>query len=301
MADSNAVKWVMVAAVALLASTLDPTPASARDLSGTVTLNVTVASTTRSGEPLSMRARQKMAKRAAPRIEKRLRAAGFKHVSAESRKGGDLFVEVGTSLSRMTILGFIIPEGRFEVRPIRSAGSLWQRHSSRLPDGVELRQPEGSMSRSDAYVWAPNRSDLERVARELDLGIGLIRPYPEGDGWRTLVLGSPVLSTAHVQDAEIRPGHLGEPFVSVSLKGSAGQRLASSKQGQQTRWAVLLDGEVVTVLERQPSTFGVLNLSPPTHLGARSAQRLWARQVAARVSTPMPIELVPIEDFNDDD
>jgi hypothetical protein len=103
-----------------------------------------------------------------------------------------------------------------------------------------------------------------------------------------------------VQDAEIRPGHLGEPFVSVSLKGSAGQRLASDEQGQQTRWAVLLDGEVVTVLERQPSTFGVLNLSPPGHLGARSAQRLWARQVAARVSTPMPIELVPIEDFNDD-
>ena len=300
MPDSIIGQWVVLLGLGLLVSAVDADIASAKDLSGTVTLNLTVSSTTRAGDSLNVRTRQKMARRAAPRIEKRLRSAGFKHLNAESRGNGDIFVEVGTSLSRMTILGFIIPEGRFEVRPIRSAGALWQRNSSRFPDGAELRQPTGSLSRSDAYVWAPRRSDVETVASELDLGIGLIRPYPDGDGWRTLVLGEPVLSTTDVEGADIRPGHLGEPFVSVSLKGAAGQRLESKRQDEQTRWAILLDGEVVSILDRQPSAFGVLNLSPPNHLGASEAQRRWARQVAARISTPMPVRLVPIDTPSDD-
>jgi hypothetical protein len=292
MPDSNAVQWALFLGFGLLVSAIVPSAAAATDLSGTVTLNLTVASTTRAGDSLNVRTRRKMAKRAVPRIEKRLRAAGFKHLNAETRGNGNLYVEVGTKLSPMTIMGFIVPEGRFEVRPIRSVGALWQQNSTRLPDGAELRQPEGSMARSDAYVWAPKRSDIKTVAGTLDLGVGLIRPYPEGDGWRTLVLGDPVLANSDVQGAGIRPGHLGEPFVSVSLKGSAADRLRSGESGPDTRWAVLLDGEVVTVLDREPTSSGVLNLSPPDHLDATAAQRRWARQVAARISTPMPVRLV---------
>ena len=294
--------WPLLVACAVVAGAVSASsPVSAERAEGVVQVSLEVAETGREGQPLGRKTRAEIADRAVPRLKARLRAARIKHVVVQARDAGSIFVEAGGGLSRQALLGLLVPPGAFQLRRVVKSGRDWQTYSPGAPEGVELRQPSGSMKPEEAFVWSERRSRIEEVARKAQLEGVTVFAYPHSGGWRTLSLSDPILETDAIGGAEIRPGTTGEPFVSASLAKRPDTQLHLQARHRGTRWAVVLDGEVVAMLEHTPGATGDLNIPAPDHLSGQQAQMQWARQVAARLAAPMPPRLVPLGNKSDEE
>lgn len=242
----------------------------------------------------------------ARRIRTRLKAAGIKDFSVTSAQSRSILVRVRGNTSRQVVAGIVVPRGRMELRPIEPAGTRWVRALADLPVGVELRQKQGSFDANQAYLWSADAEKLHSVLRFLEnnpsrniisAGSGLkFTVFPDtGGGWRTLTLSAPIATHDDVASASIRQGKTGESYVQLLFENDLSDALLpnGALTDDAALWAVLLDGEVVSVLGSRAHHLGSsLNITAPEQLGTRDARQAWAQQVAGRLAAYIPVPLI---------
>lgn len=238
-------------------------------------------------------------------VRKRLKAAGIKDFSVTTPKAHEILVRVRGNASRAVLAGIVVPSGRLELRSVEEAGARWVRAAAHLPDGVELRQKEGSLDAAQAYLWSADAELLRAALASLEAnplhksvlidGARKIELYPAHGGWRTLVLSAPIATQQDVASAAIHQGKTGEPYVQLLFQKDLSDALESDRtlSMNANSWAVLLDGEVVSVLSSRAHNLGAsLNIKPPEPLRTRQARQGWAQQVAGRLAAYIPVRLV---------
>lgn len=239
-------------------------------------------------------------------VRKRLKAAGIKDFSVKSSKSFIIQVRVRGSMTRSLIAGIVVPRGRFELRPVEPSGSRWVRALAHLPPGVELRQKEGSIDASEAYLWSANANTLRTAIHFLQTNpLKGIRPaqgalkfavYPDDrGGWRTLTLSEPIATHKDIASAAIDQGHSGESYVRLLFHNQLSDALDANGalSGDANLWAVLLDGEVVSVLSGRAHNLGnSLSIMAPDQLRTPQARQSWARQVAGRLAAYIPVPVI---------
>jgi hypothetical protein len=263
------------------------------------------------GDELKSEMTRQVTKLAADRLRDRLKAAEIKRFSVTSDEPRTIVVRARGGVSRELLAGIVAPAGRFELRPVLSVGEGWVKAMRELPGGVKLRQEEGSVDPDDAYLWSADRAKLHATAtraaqrylerESLDENAIEVATYPAAGGWRTLALGSAVATQADVAHAAIRQGKTGETYVRLLFKrelsghGLSNAGAEHSILGASRTWAIVLDGEVVSVMDRAANSLGnSLSVMAPEHLRTRDARRIWAQQVAGRLAAYMPITLMEV-------
>lgn len=232
---------------------------------------------------------------AAKRVRKRLETARVKHFSVEIDKPHTLRISAHGGISEGLLAGIVVPQGHFELRPVERIGQKWTRSTNALPEGVELRQIEGSVSPNDAYLWSASRRSLHRAMASASFDGVELFSYPAANGWRTLALGESVADHGDIGEASIQEGKTGEPYVRLQFDKAISTVHVSHRKRRQ--WAAVLDGEVVATFTRDDESFsGNLNLTAPDHLNSEPARRAWAQQVAGRLAAPIAVQIVELDE-----
>ncbi len=269
--------------------------AAAADEPGEATVRLMVAETAKDKSHDAKLERDKlshMIEMAAKRLRRRLATAHIKQYTVETEKPNTIRVHAYGGVTHALLAGIVVPQGRFELRPAVALGDQWTRASGKLPKGVEIRQEAGSMAVEDAYLWSHSRHSLEKAVAATGITGFDVKYYPAAGGWRTLALGKPVATQDDVARARIRRGNTGETYVRVSFHHKVTSRLPHQAQ---RRWAVVLDGEVVSTMRRMGEDFGAaLSVTAPRYLTSESARVTWAQQVAGRLSAYMSVPLVEL-------
>lgn len=238
-------------------------------------------------------------------IRTRLKAAGVRDFSVTSTKSRTILVRVRGNIEREVIAGIVVPSGRLELRPVQPAGANWVRALADLPAGVELRQEKESLDAAHAYLWSADAETLRAALAVLEkTSVKNVNPidgalkfnlYPADGGWRALALSAPIATHQDVASASISQGKTGEPFVQVIFQNNLSDaiRTNSTLSEDATSWAVLLDGEVVSLLNSRGHNLGSsLSIKAPAQLRTRQARQAWAKQVAGRLAAYIPVPLI---------
>ena len=241
---------------------------------------------------LARHTREELAKQVSRQVRKRLESAAIKFQTVRAVDGTTVVVEANSEVDRSVLVGVAMPPGEFALRPIRRVGTRWQDLMNELPAGVELRQGEGALDRDNAHLWAPTRGKLEDFISKISLGAGEVLVFSTGDGWRSVTLGEPILTHANVEESEIRTVRTGAPYVTLQIDADGSRALGGHKRTEEVRYAAVLDGEVVAVVEGSALSSDALNLSAPEYLSGEEALQGWSRQVAGRLAARIPLELL---------
>ena len=240
-----------------------------------------------------------IAEEAAKRVRKRLDAAKVKHWDVVV-DGNRIRVSVYSSFSRQRLASILVPDGKMTIRPVLSAGDRWLSKTGSLPEGVRLEQPGNSMRADDAYLWATSRRQLSRVLEDHPLPGLELAMYPSKNGWRSVAMGAPVADEESVQRADFVHSSTGGYYVRVHLNAASAPE-KSNRYGGESRWAMLLDGEIVRVWRISGAQLDTtLHLSPPTHLSSKAARKMWCQQVAGRLAAQIPVPLVEVDNVDED-
>ncbi len=263
-----------------------------------VTVKALEAEATKDGDDLSPAAAQKaaksrvlkrraMAKEAAARLNERLKAAGFRHGTAQplQRAGEVLVVVYDRDATQEWVERVVFGRGEIELRPVLERGDLWASLEGTLSDGMEIRG-----AGPEAYVYGLDAGALVDLASRLALADAMVSVAPSGVGWKIVALGEPVATQGDIEDVKLGRGRVGASYVSLRLAGDASARWSS---GDAREWAVLLDGEVVTVSGR-PSAERSRELLVMCPKAAQS-DRECASQIAGRAAAYIPVILMPVE------
>ncbi|MEM1347409.1 MAG: hypothetical protein AAGI01_02565 [Myxococcota bacterium] len=238
--------------------------------------------------------KEKIAELAVARIQRRLRAAEIKQADVRIGRQGSIDITVHGAPSRPWVEGLVLSPGRMEVRPSLDEGVVWIDVLDRAqPDGVELRQERAGDFLS-SYAWSTQRDPLDALLKLAPPSGALyaVGPDPRG-GWRTWSLGAPVVREHEIAAARVQTTSTGSSYVAVQLKPGAAGALRGA--GKPERYGVLIDGEFIASLPRpQGSSRSSFVLDCPASLGGQQARRDCARQVAGRLSAPIPVLLAPL-------
>ncbi len=229
--------------------------------------------------------RAAIAKETAARLQTRLDAAGFRHATAQAIGGvGEVLVVVhDREATRGWVERVVFGRGELTLQPVLAYGDLWVSLEGSLPDGMEVRG-EGA----ESYVYGLDAGAMVEFASRLALADAAVHVAPSGVGWKLVALGSPVASQGDVSDVKLGQGRLGDRFVTMRLSGGASARWSG---GEASEWAVVLDGEVVTLSPR-PSAERSRELLVMCPKAAQS-DRTCASQIAGRAAAHIPVVLMP--------
>ena len=269
--------------------------AMAKEPAGVVELTVDVPAPESVKGKLREATREEIAKEVVKRIRTRVEAAEVKFQSVRMADNSTIEITADGDIGRELLVGIALPPGSFEFRPVKSAGADWLQLIGEMPPGVELRQGE-KLDEKDAFVFSESRSKLESFISKISLSEYDVHVFSTKEGWRTVALGEPAFSQENVRSGEIRQVQTGAPYVSLEVDGDGTHRFEAIKTEHEGRFAAVLDGEVVSVVEGSAFSGGTLNLSAPENLSGKESLMRWARQVAGRLASPIPVKLIPIED-----
>jgi hypothetical protein len=237
---------------------------------------------------------------AAKRIRKRLRAAELKHWDVVTSGRNQIRVNVYSEYDKRRLASILVPAGEMSIRPVLLVGDAWTDQLGKLPEGVELRQPEESMRAEAAFLWSRSRRTLDQAIKAAPLPGVDVGVYPYKGGWRTMAMGAPVATHRSVQAVSIEYGSSGDAYVRLNLD-AAGAPEKSKRYGSGAQWALVLDGEIVRSWRATGETLETaINLRPPRHLGSKTAQAFWSQQVAGRLGAHIPVPLVEVQDIDQD-
>jgi hypothetical protein len=274
---------------------LEAPPAQAVDGDiGLTTIRADVPVPDGASESRAIDARRELAERVAERIRTRLETARIKYYDVRV-SDGTVVVKVGGDVGRRLAAGIAFPPGDAQIRPVLDVGAQWQKRLADVPDTVELRQGENLLDREDAHLWSTDRATLQSFLDDVSLEGAEAFVYAGDDGWRTMALGSPILSDADIRGSRIASVQNGTPYVALELSQSGSQRLERRSGADDRKWAVVVDGEIVAVMKRLTFSEGDLLISTPKHLPNDDAEMNWARQVAGRLAAPIPIPLAELD------
>lgn len=272
-------------------------PASADAVDPAVTLELVVppdavASPDAEGSPDTLK---EIASEASERIRKRMRATEIKHWDVVTEGRNQIRVSVYSPYSRGRLASILVPAGEMSIRPMLAVGDKWTELLGRLPEGVELRQPEDSMRADAAFLWSRSRRTLNKAIEAAPLPGLTVGAYPYKSGWRTVALGEAVATHRSVQSASIERSGSGDSYVRLHLDG-AGAPESSARQGDGSSWALMLDGEIVRTWQESSETLDPsINIRPPRHLTSKQARAAWSQTVAGRLAAHIPVRLVEVE------
>jgi hypothetical protein len=229
--------------------------------------------------------RAAIAKETASRLQERLDAAGFRHATAQAVGGvGEVLVVVyDREATRGWVERVVFGEGELALRPVLAYGELWGSLEGGLPEGLEVRG-EGAQ----AYVYGLDAGAMVELAGRLALADASVHVAPSGPGWKLVALGESVASHRDVSGVKLGRGRLGGAYVTMRLSGAASARWSG---GEAREWAVVLDGEVVTLSPR-PSAERSRELLVMCPKAAHS-DRECASQIAGRAAAHIPVVLMP--------
>lgn len=301
MAFSKSLSAALIATVALMAFAW-PLSAAADDKGVTLELVIPPekVDTEEAEQGFAADTLAEITTEAAERIRQRMRAAEIKHWDVVTSGRNHIRVSVYGRYSRGRLASILVPTGDMSIRPVLSVGDEWTERIARVPDGVELRQPDESMRADAAFLWSRSRRVLREVVQDVPLPGVDVDVYPYKGGWRTVALGTVVATHKSVRKASIERGGGGDAYVRLQLDAtSAPERTNRHSVG--SRWALVLDGEVVRVWQEASDTLDTaINLRPPSHLGSKEARLIWSQQVAGRLAAYIPVPLVEVEDVDQD-
>ncbi|MFP4597739.1 MAG: hypothetical protein ACLFVJ_05780 [Persicimonas sp.] len=286
--------WLVLVVASMFVST------GARAGSEATTVRVVVAASAESttgdsGEQFQRAKLDQITKQVADRLDTRLDAAQIKHFTVEVKDARIIEVRARGDISASLLAGLVIPAGAFEFRPVEPVGDQWMRRLPGLPEGVELRQPEGSMVSTEAYLWSRNERTLRQVIEDADLDGFELAVYPADGGWRTVAMGAPAVTHRDIEAASIRQSKTGQSHVRLDFKRAISDSRDSARVPG--AWAAVVDGEIVTMWQRGDDRIGdALTLPAPSHLGSRSARLQWSRQVAGRLAAHIPVPMLEAGD-----
>ncbi|MGM0555187.1 MAG: hypothetical protein ACQEVA_02310 [Myxococcota bacterium] len=286
----------------LLLAFLWPVSAAAGDPSVTLELVVPPekAEASVEGENFPDDTLKEITTEAAERIRKRLRAAEIKHWDVVTSGRNQIRISVYSPFARGRLASILVPAGEMSIHPVLYVGDKWTEQLSRLPEGVELRQPDDSMRAEAAFLWSRSRRTLNKAIAAVPLPGVEVNVYPYEGGWRTVAMGSSVATHRSIQSVSIEHGNSGDSYVRLNLD-AAGAPEESTRYGSGSQWALVLDGEIVRSWHATGETLETtINLRPPRHLGSKDAQSFWSQQVAGRLAAHIPVPLVEVEDFGQD-
>ena len=278
----------------------DSSPAQAQTEGNRAEFEVTIDDRHAGDGDGDLRSRQtaKIAEEVVRRIGKRLDAAGVKSHDVDFDDDRNITVTAYGNHSTPIIKGAVIPSGHLEVRPVLVNDSPWMSLSSELPEDVELKGEPGIFRTDRLYLFAHSASLLDQTLSNyapegMDFEI-----FPHDDGWRSLRLGPTAATESEVQKARLASNPTGLPYVSISLSARAAQSIRSIASAEQVRYlAIILDGEVVALQSFSERNFSeTLIVDPPAHLQSTEARDQWATQVAGRLATPIPVQLVETQE-----
>ena len=292
---------ILFAAVALIALAWPMTAAAGGDeVSLTLTIPPEKVDSEQAEEAFSADTLEEITSEAADRIRKRMRAAEIKHWDVVTSGRNRIRINVYSRYSRARLASILVPSGEMAIRPVLSVGGEWTERISKVPEGVELRQPEESMRADAAFLWSRSRRALRKVVQDVPLPGVDVEVYPYKGGWRTVALGTPVATHKSVRSASIERGGGGEAYIRLQLDATAAPE-RTNRHSVGSRWALVLDGEVVRVWQEASDTLDTaINLRPPRHLGSKESKLIWSQQVAGRLAAYIPVPLVEVEDVDQD-
>ncbi|RDV36568.1 hypothetical protein DV096_19135 [Bradymonadaceae bacterium TMQ3] len=294
-----------VALIALLGTTAllaGPSATSAeaqrvqRHSDRTVRLTLVVESPDIEAEPddtRRTRARRLLAEEASKRILTRLKAIGVKDPRAIVTPQNHIQVVAPGALSAQVVRGALLAPGKLEIRPVAERSPHWTELAGQLPEGVEIRQNPGQVSPDRVHLWSADFATLHRFTRRLALGETRVEVFPTREGWRTLDLGEVLATEENLASSELRSSPAGIPFVQIELEpGSAETLRGAASSHTSTTLAVMLDGEVVSLIHRTGGQ--ALEIPCPDHLRSHQSRQAWAAQVAGRLATPIPLTIAEL-------
>lgn len=265
----------------------------AKEPAGVTKMTVSVPAPDEVDGAVAVKTRQELGEKVLGRVEKRLEAAGVDFVSVEHTSAGVLDIRVDGDVSRQLLSGIVLPSGELEIRRVRQVGDLWVDRASDIPEGVRIRQADGSLEGENAYLWSRERRPLASFLEEVEVPRIDVLPFAASDGWRSVALGETLVTNDQVESASIDRHQTGAPFVSIVLNGEGKRKTEAMLGRRDVELAMVVDGEVVALLDRGALAKGRINVSAPSHLAGGDVSSDWARQVAGRVVAPIPVTLVP--------
>lgn len=295
--DSMVARLVAVATLAVVTAVLGPAVAEASG-SEKVEFTVTLQTEDDADDPeVSDRKTRRVAGETVDRIEQRLEAIDIPHHEIEAA-GADIDITVFGDYSPQLIKAVVIPDGRFEVRPLLVDSSPWLGVAPKLPEGVEFYNEPGAMDPDSFFLFSHTPARLHRAIDLVSTDDHTIKVFPHDEGWRTLRLG-PVLATHDdIRDVRLERNPTGAPFVNADLDAEAAQQIRSGVERHRARQlAMIVDGEVVALETFSDRSFSEsMTIEPPGHLESTGAERNWARQVAGRLAVDIPVRVAEFEE-----
>jgi hypothetical protein len=225
------------------------------------------------------------------RARMRLGAADLIDFSVSRTEGG-IEIIVRDGLSRHYVESLVVPQGKMVIARTIPLGEHWTKHSGKLSDSIEIRQPETSLDPEDAYLWSRSYKKLQNFTNDKANESGVsVNFYPIEGGWRTVGYGSPVATQNDLVDAEYHQTGDSDPYVEIDL--DTGIKGATNRLGENfAKWVIIVDGGVVAFSGSvSTKTKSRLTLSPPDQIAGEEARTKWARQIAARLKAPYPFDL----------
>lgn len=251
------------------------------------------------GDPLrdtmgpSSERRQKMAELAATRLERRLKVAQVNDAVVKRLASGDLTVAFKARQPEEWYRGLLLSPGTVEIRPVLADGFNWMQLAAELPPAVELR----GLNPQPDYIWSADRTTLESVVRRTAAPAMVFSVGPAEVGWRSYALGTAnVLKGEELRDARVSRSGAGNSYVSLGVATTVADRLAAAELSEVKEWAVVLDGEVVSLVSKDALLTGKLELTAPVRLTNREDSAAWARQVAGRMAAPIPVPIAVLQE-----
>jgi hypothetical protein len=242
---------------------------------------------------------EEMTREAAERLRKRIRAAEIKHWDVVTPGRNLIRVSVYSPYSRDRLASILVPDGAMSIRPVLAVGDEWTDRAEKIPEGVELRQPDESMQAEDAFLWSRSRRSLSSAVEAIPLPGVTVHVYPFEGGWRTVAMGAPVATHSSVRSASIERGNGGDVYVRLHLDAAGAAEQSNRSSGAGSAWAIVLDGEVVRVWREAGTTLDTaISLRPPRHLGSKELGFVWAQQVAGRLAAHIPVPLVEVDELD---
>lgn len=250
------------------------------------------------GDPLreslgpSIERRGRMADIAKERLTVRLDVAHVNDAVIKVLPSGDIAVEFRAKESLNWYRGLLLSPGNVEVRPIFTYGFNWMSLASDLPPSIEFR---GENPQPD-FLWSSDRTALEKTINRIKTPQFVFAVGPAPAGWRSYTLGEPVGGSADLKKIKVRKSSGGLAYVTLSIATTMVDRLAASELSEVQDWAIVLDGEVVSVVPKETLFKGKLELTAPARLTSREESATWARQVAGRMAAQMPVPIAVIQE-----
>lgn len=259
--------------------------------SGTIKMRIDIPGPGELGPELQESTSKAIADRVVNRLNDRVDAAELKFSMVD--RVGPSTVEVGleADVGRGLLRGLALAPGRMQLRVIRHIGVRWQRQSSKLPEGVEIRQGE-ELEKERAYLWSSDRETLRSYVNQISFDDVDVEMYATASGWRTYALGETVATHDSVVGTDIGHVETGAPYVSVDLDGPAQRSFQKASRQLGGPFAMVLDREIVGLVDDSAMTDGVLHVGAPESVRGDRALLNWARQVAGRLAAPIPVKIV---------